>query len=211
MTRFWNEAIAALGDITPGGVVGAIFISFVLALIVGLLWYLWPFNFGRGSGRRSTKDRRTGTGWRGRFRLGKLRWRLRWRWRRRRADDEIPADLPADELPDVPAEVLVLTADQLAAQGRYAEAVRERMRAMVRDLIERGLIPFSPGWTVTELAREAQRKLPALDRPLQGAVATFSEIWYGLRPAHAGDDQAMRAHAEQLRQLLQSTPVPVAS
>jgi hypothetical protein len=206
VTRFWNELVAAFGDVTPGGVTGDIFCSLVLALLVALGWYFWPawlpWNWRWGSGRRSTKGSRTGTGWRGRFRLGRLRWRLRFRWRRRTRPAEVPPDLPPDQLPDVPAEVLVLTADQLAAKGRFAEAVRERLRAMVRELIERGVIPFSPGWTVTELAAAARQERPGLAPSLLGAVGVFSEIWYGLRPAHAGDDQAMRVHAEQLRQQL---------
>jgi Domain of unknown function (DUF4129) len=211
VTRFWNEAVALLGDVAPGGVTGAIFLSLVLTLLVALGWYYWPawlpWNWRWRAGRRSGGNRRTGTGWRGRFRLGRLRWRLRFRRRRRDRTAESPADLPPDQLPDVPAEVLVLTADQLAAQGRYAEAVRERLRAMLRELIERGIIPFSPGWTVTELAAVARQSRPALAPPLHGAVDVFSEIWYGLRPARLDDDQAMRAHAEQLRQ---SLSVPVA-
>jgi Domain of unknown function (DUF4129) len=211
MTRFWNEAVALLGDIAPGGVTGAIFLSLVLALLIALGWYFWPawlpWRWRWGSGRRSG-NRRTGTGWRGRFRLGRLRWRLRFRRRRRTTSAEAPAELPPDQLPDVPAEVLVLTADQLAAEGRFAEAVRERLRAMLRELIEVGIIPFSPGWTVLELATLARQSRPALAPPLLGAVGIFSEIWYGLRPARLEDDQAMRAHAEQLRQSLSA---PVAS
>jgi heme A synthase len=68
----------------------------------------------------------------------------------------------------------------------------------VRGLIERGIIPHSPGWTVTELAAAATRVRPALTAPLGGAAMVFSEIWYGLRPAHADDDQAMRAYAEAI-------------
>jgi hypothetical protein len=99
-------------------------------------------------------------------------------------------------MPDLPAEVLALTADQLAAAGRYAEAVRERLRAMLRGLIERDLLPASPGWTVMELAAAGRRVRPALSGPLGAAAELFSEIWYGLRPATAEDDAAMRGHAD---------------
>jgi hypothetical protein len=185
-----------------------IFFSVILATLAGLAWYFWPawlpWNW---RWRASSRDRRRGGTGRGRFRLGRLRWRFRWRRPRRRAPEEAPADLPADALPDLPSATLVLTADQLAAEGRYAEAVRERLRAMVRELIERGVIPFSPGWTVTELATAAKHARPTLTPPLDGAVRTFSDIWYGLRPARPEDDQAMRAHAEAVRQTL---TVPVA-
>lgn len=212
MTRFWNELMASLGDVTPGGVGGDVFFSLVLALLVALGWYFWPawlpWNWAWRRGRRSSRASRSGTGWRGRFRLGRLRWRLRFRRRRKPRTVEAQADLPPDTMPDVPAETLVLTADQLAADGRFAEAVRERLRAMVRELIERGVIPFSPGWTVTELAAAARRERPGLAPSLNGAVGIFSDIWYGLRPAIAGDDQALRAHAEQLRQQLSLQVTP---
>jgi Domain of unknown function (DUF4129) len=206
MTRAFTEAIAALADHVRGGVPTLVFLSLLVALLVGIAWYFWPrwlpwnwgWRLGSGSSRRSRR-----TGWRGRFRLGSLRWRLRLRWRRRRnGKPEEGIDLPADELPDLPAEVLVLTADQLAAAGRFKEAVRERLRAMVRELIEKGIIPFSPGWTVTELAAAASNTRPALAPPLGGAVSVFSEIWYGLRPALLEDDTAMRAHAAVLTRTL---------
>jgi len=131
------------------------------------------------------------------------------RWRRRRRDLEVLDELPPDELPEVPADVLALTADELAAAGRYAEAVRERLRAIVRDLIERAVIPHTPGWTVTELAAAAGRARPAVAPPLREAAGVFSEIWYGLRPATLDDDAAMRAHAASVRQVL-AEPVRVA-
>jgi hypothetical protein len=213
--RAWNSAIAALADHVRGGVPTLVFLSLLAALLVALGWYYWPRwlpqNWRFGSFRR---DRRSGSrGWRGRFRLGALRWRwrLRWRKRRRRGPDDL-LDLPPDELPDLPAAVLALTADQLAAAGRYAEAVRERLRAMVRLMIERGVIPFSPGWTVTELAAAAGRVQPSLTAPLGGAVAIFSEIWYGLRPARPEDDAAMRGHAEAVaRSVPRSAPVGASS
>jgi hypothetical protein len=212
-TRVWNEIVAGLADLVRGGVPTLVFLSFVVALLVALGWYFWPawlpwhWRLLDGQDERRT-DRRTG--WRGRFRVGALRWRRR---RRRRATSvaEEPLDLPADELPDLPAEVLAVTADQLAAAGRYAEAVRERLRAVVRDLIERGVLPHSPGWTVTELAAAARRVRPPLAEPLSGGVAVFSEIWYGLRPATADDDAAMRGYADAIARGLVAAPAAVGS
>jgi len=207
MTRFWNEFVALLGDLVPGGVPMLAFLSLLAAALVALGWYFWPawlpwrWNWRFGSGRagtRSTRDRH-------RFRFGSPRWRWRWRLRRRRKRGGEPAsveELPADQLPDLPAEVLRLTADQLAAAGRYKEAVRERLRAIIADLIERGVLPISPGWTVMELAHRARQTRPDLAPPLAHAVAVFSEIWYGLRPATAGDDLAMREDAGAVKQLL---------
>ena len=124
LTRAWNEIVAGIADLVRGGVPTLVFLSFVAALLVALGWYFWPAwlpwhrRLRDGEGERRTERR---TGWRGRFRIGALRWRLRRRRRKSRAEEE-PLDLPDDVLPDLPAEVLALTADQSAAAGRYAEA-----------------------------------------------------------------------------------------
>lgn len=207
VARWWNETVAALADMVPGGVPMLAFLSIVATLLFSLAWYFWPqwlpWRWRTRDGARRGSKRRRGDGASHRFRLGALRWRWRLRWRRRRRKPEpVPADLPPDELPDLPAEVLALTADQLAAAGRFAEAVRERLRAVVRDLIERDVIPPSPGWTVTELSAAAITARPALGPPLRAAVDLFSQIWYGLRPATADDDQRMRTHAGGVRAAL---------
>jgi Domain of unknown function (DUF4129) len=212
--RTWNEFVAALADLLPGGVPTLALLSVLATALLALAWYFWPhwlpwnwnIRFGSRSGRsRSDRGARSGR----RFRFGRLRWRWRLRWRRRKRRQADPlADLPPDELPDLPAEMLALTADQLAAAGRFAEAVRERMRAIVRELIERGLIPPSPGWTVRELTAGAIAKAPAVAPPLRGAVDVFSEIWYGMRPARIDDDLAMRGYAEAVRSVV---AVPVAA
>lgn len=193
VTRSWNEWIAAIA--VWGGVPMLFILSMLVAAAVGLLWAYWPLWW--PSWRGSSKDRdprdRIGRprGWRLR-----LRWRLRWRRRRRaRAEPAEGERLPDDQVPDLPAEVLALSADELAAAGRYAEAVRERLRAMLRSLIERDLLPSSPGWTVMELASAGGRGRPALAASFDAAARIFSEIWYGLRPATADDDAAMRGHA----------------
>lgn len=206
MSRFWNETVAALGDFTPGGVPMIALALFLLAALVAVLWFWWPAwlpSRWPAVGRTGRRSRRSGRKRRFRWpRLGRLRWR--WRWRRRRASTArvIVPDLPDDQVPDLPAAVLALSADELAAAGRYKEAVRERLRAIVRDLMERQVIAPAPGWTVTELAGWASRARPGLAAPLSTASDIFSDIWYGLRPATADDDRAMRERAEQIRQSL---------
>lgn len=208
--RAWHELVAAAGDLVPGGVPGLGLGLGLLTTIVVLLWYWWPdWLPGRSGGGRRGRDRRAGRrrwpGWRGfwsGWRLRWSRWRLRWRWRRRAAGDTEAEPLPDEELPEVPAAALTLSADQLAAQGRYREAVRERLRAIVRDLVERGVITHRPGWTVTELARAAGQAHPGTAAPLAAASEIFSGIWYGQRPAAAGHDAAMREHAARVRAAL---------
>jgi len=212
--RWWNETVAAIGDVVPVPLL--VFLTFLATLLIALGLYFWPhwlpwrWSIWHRRGGRSTRER---TGRRFRFRLGAFRWRWRWRlFRRRRRGraDEPERELAPDELPELPAVVLALTADDLAAQGRYAEAVRERLRAIVRDLIERGIIPHTPGWTVTELAAAATRVRPGLAPALGGAASIFSEIWYGLRPATIADDRAMREHADAVRVII-AEPAAVTS
>lgn len=163
--RWWTELVADLADGMPGGVAG---LALVLLAAAGLVV------------------------------LG-LYWRRGW-WPRRRPEPDHPEplvedpaeDTPDDELPEVPTATLLSLADRYAAEGRYAEAVRERLRAVVRELVDRGVIEHQPGWTVTELAAAAGRELPGGAGPLAEATRLFSDIWYGDRPATAGHDGRMR-------------------
>ncbi|WP_113703191.1 hypothetical protein, partial [Nonomuraea lactucae] len=50
-------------------------------------------------------------------------------------------------------------AERLATEGRYTEAVQERLRAIARDLEERALVDGLPGRTADELSAEAARAL----------------------------------------------------
>jgi hypothetical protein len=74
-------------------------------------------------------------------------------------------------------------AEQAAAQGRWADAVRERLRAVVRELEARGVLDPRPGRTAGEVAREAGAVVPAVAADLERGVQVFGEIWYGGRPA----------------------------
>jgi len=202
--RGWHETVALLGDVIPVPVLALILLAGTA--IVALLWYWWPEWLPGGRGGRTGGRRWRWPRWRWpRFGAPRWsRWRWRWRWRRRRRGAPEPdLELRADELPDIPAAALLLTADELAARGRYREAVRERLRAIVRDLVERDVIENRLGWTVTELARMAAGARPATARPLAAASDIFSEIWYGQRPALAADDAAMREHAAAVRAALE--------
>ncbi|HWG99101.1 MAG TPA: DUF4129 domain-containing protein, partial [Pilimelia sp.] len=146
------------------------------------------------------------------------RWRgLRPRWRRRRRSRAAQLAEPAtpepatpeaagESLPDLPADAFRSRADDLAAQGRYAEAVRERLRAMVRELVDRGVVAHQAGLTITELADAAGRRRPAVQPPLRAAGGVFTELWYAERAATAGHDARMRQLADELRRALEATP-----
>lgn len=74
-------------------------------------------------------------------------------------------------------------AELAAAQGRWADAVRERLRAIVRELEARGVLDPRPGRTAGEVAGEASSAVPSLSIELRRATTTFDEIWYGGRTA----------------------------
>lgn len=76
-------------------------------------------------------------------------------------------------------------ADRAASEGHFAEAVRERLRAVVRTLEARGALDPRAGRTAGEVARDAGRAVPALADDLRRAALLFDEIWYGGRTADA--------------------------
>lgn len=192
MSRWWTEAVAAFGDVLPLPLAALGLIA--LASLLGAAWYWWP----RWVPRRLPRLRRP------RIRL--RRPRLRWPWRRRKREAQDPvrpvAETPGEELPDLPVAAFISLADRLAAEGRYAEAVRERLRAMVRELIERQVVEHRPGWTITELAGAAAKARPVVDAPLRAAGGVFSEVWYGQRPAGEQHDERMRELATQMHRAL---------
>lgn len=89
-------------------------------------------------------------------------------------------------------------ADAAAAAGRWADAVRERLRAVVRDLEARGVLDPRPGRTAGEIARDAGAAVPAIAADLRRAATVFDEVWYGGRPADAASYAALVAVDEQV-------------
>ncbi len=175
--RWWTELVADLADHVPGGVAGLALIVLVLAGAVVAARYAWPHRHQWRTGRRQ----RTGSD----------------------ADPQASPEEDSDSaepdgLPDRPPAELRTSADRYAAAGRYAEAVRERLRAMVRDLVDRQILVHHPGWTVTELAAAAAGADPGLAGPMREAAELFSGIWYGRRPATAAHDARMRVLADQV-------------
>ncbi|WBB96141.1 DUF4129 domain-containing protein [Solwaraspora sp. WMMA2080] len=219
VSRWWTEFVAAVGDVVPLPLATVLLMAG--AALVALGWFHWP---------RWWPRRRPGPwGWLGRpgltDRLRRLgRWRpappglprwlaafdpRRWlaafdprRWRRRTAtaggDRPGGSPVPPPRSTDVPAAL----ADRYADQGRYAEAVRERLRAMVVEVTDHGVLTDRPSWTVTELADVAGRTEPAAHPVLTEAGDIFSDVWYGEQPALPGHDRRMRELAGQLRQAL---------
>ncbi|ACZ84404.1 DUF4129 domain-containing protein [Streptosporangium roseum] len=98
-------------------------------------------------------------------------------------------------------------AERLAAESRWAEAVRERLRAVARDLEDRAIVDSTPGRTAGELAAEAGRVLPAFAGELTTAARVFDDVTYGEVPGTAEAYEVLRDLDERLRT---ARPVPAA-
>ncbi|MBB6170135.1 hypothetical protein HNR23_000195 [Nocardiopsis mwathae] len=89
-------------------------------------------------------------------------------------------------------------AERSAASGDYAEAIRERLRAVTRDLEERAIITPRPGRTATELATEASAELPDRRDDLFTAARVFNDVAYGERTATAEGYRVLRELDERV-------------
>ncbi|MEV0382234.1 DUF4129 domain-containing protein [Nonomuraea sp. NPDC050643] len=99
-------------------------------------------------------------------------------------------------------------AEGLAAQGRWTEAVQERLRAIARDLEERALVDGMPGRTAHELATEAAVSLPAFAEELAAAARSFDDVTYGDVPGTRDAYETMSTLDDRLRQ---ARPAPLAT
>jgi Domain of unknown function (DUF4129) len=74
------------------------------------------------------------------------------------------------------------TAEDYAAQGNWAAAIRHRLRAVARGLEEAGTLDAAPGRTANELARDAGERIPHLMSELSRAANAFNDVTYGEQP-----------------------------
>jgi len=99
-------------------------------------------------------------------------------------------------------------ADAHARAGEWAEAMRERLRAVVRSLEERAVLEPRPGRTADEAAAQAGAALPGCAADLAAAARLFDDIWYGGRPAGPEADASLR---ELDRAVRAARPAPLAA
>ena len=90
-------------------------------------------------------------------------------------------------------------ADAAEAAGRFDEAVRERMRALVRGLEERDLVEVRPGRTAGEATRAAAVAVPSAASAVTEAARRFDETVYGGRSADADAATAVRRADDAVR------------
>lgn len=97
-------------------------------------------------------------------------------------------------------------AEEAAARGQFADAVRERFRALVRGLEERALLDHRSGRTADEAAAEAGVLLPDLAADLTSGARRFDDVHYGGRP---GTEDAYRALTELENRVRRERPALV--
>jgi hypothetical protein len=99
-------------------------------------------------------------------------------------------------------------AERHAAAGEWPEAIRERLRAIARDLEERVIVEPRPGRTADELASEAGEALPDHAEELATGVRIFDDVWYGGR---TGDAEGYQRLTDLDRRLRSARPAPLVS
>ena len=100
------------------------------------------------------------------------------------------------------------TAEDFAAQGDWAAAIRHRLRAVARQLEETGVLDPAPGRTATELARDAGAALPHLAGELFQAATAFNDVTYGERPGTQPEYRMIADLDEHLRSRSPAAPAP---
>ena len=105
---------------------------------------------------------------------------------------------PADPEPEVMVELTRTArewraeADALEAQGRWAEGLRCRHRALVADLVRRGVIADQAGRTAGEYARDVAARQPDVAASFAAATELFEAVWYGGADTGAAEAQRFR-------------------
>lgn len=92
-----------------------------------------------------------------------------------------------------------LAADAARSRADWSGAVRDRFRAVVRTLEERGVLDEHPGRTADEAAAEAGQMLPVLARRLRSGARVFDEVVYGAHEATREHDDELQALDEAVR------------
>ncbi|GAA4969196.1 DUF4129 domain-containing protein [Actinoplanes utahensis] len=179
-----------------GLLIGLLSLRLLLLILVGgtalwaAAWYWYPAWIPRRLPR-----------FRFRFRLPRLKKRTR---KARHGRTEKPPEKAKRGRKPVPAAAPTDLADRLAAEGRYDEAIRQRLRDTVTDLTHAGVVTPEPGTTAAEITAEAAAGRPAVETALTGATGLFSRVWYGRQRAGASDDERMRHLTAEVREALRS-------
>jgi hypothetical protein len=102
------------------------------------------------------------------------------------------------------------TAEQYAARGEWAAAIRHRLRAVARQLEETGVLDPVPGRTSYELARAAGESMPHLTDEFLAAATAFNDVTFGERPGTSDAYRLVAGLDEHLRSRPTTTAHPAA-
>ena len=105
----------------------------------------------------------------------------------------------ADPLAGIDAREHRRLASGYEADGRYAEALREWLRAAVATIEERGILAARPGRTGARTAAEAGPLLPGAAADLGASTTAFDEVWFGGRTATQDDAATAHRAADAVR------------
>ena len=106
--------------------------------------------------------------------------------------------LPPDPEPEVMVELTRTPsewrdeAEALEARGRWEEGLRCRYRALVADLVRRGIIVDQAGRTAGEYARDVAGRQPDSAPSFAAATELFEAVWYGGAPSGAAESERFR-------------------
>ncbi len=90
-------------------------------------------------------------------------------------------------------------AEHSAAQGDWATAIRQRLRAIGRQLEEDRVLDPVPGRTAGELCDAAGRALPGAAADLAAAAAAFDDVTYGEQPGTEPDYRLIAGLDDRVR------------
>jgi hypothetical protein len=218
MTRDYDDFLGGIFDVVSPAWVALILLA--VAVAGGFLWYTYPAWLRiRLPRMKWSRPRWTWPKWnwhwprfkrprfkRPRFKRPCFKRKARKKKRPTAVKPEPQVRAPEPEPDPKPrlAAAALSPADRLAAEGRYAEAIRERLRESVTALTRYGVIAPAPAWTAHEVAATASANRPAVSAPLAGATDIFSEVWYGRRPAGPDQDALMRRLTAEVKAALET-------
>lgn len=90
-------------------------------------------------------------------------------------------------------------AAELAARGEHRAAIRSLLLGVLRDLDERGIVPFDPARTDREYLRAVSEHGEWLAEPFRPLVRLVEGVFYGGAPCGHAEYERARAEAEALR------------
>ncbi len=83
-------------------------------------------------------------------------------------------------------------AERHERDGDWKEAIRCRFRALVGDLVDRGVLREVPGRTAGEYRRELRGSAPVAAPAFSEAAQLFEAAWYGDAPTGPAENEAFR-------------------